>query len=169
MKKSLFLTIFTCLLILSLSTRAQSRQEIAQYRYEIESYSEDVPKDLSVRYVRVWNYGSTVTNATANCMKNAIHGILFKGYAALSDRSVGLKPLVPEGYDAHKDYFDNFFGSAQFMQFVQLTNNGQPEPGGVVKAGRREYKVSMVVVISFEALRNRLEKDGIIKKLDFLF
>lgn len=141
------------------------------YRYELESYEGNVAATTGSCIVKVWSYGKK-ENVTRNvCMRNAVHGILFKGYGAAGDRSAdkGRTALVPEGEAAHADYFDTFFDSGDYLQYVQLTNNGQLTAGDVIKISKREYKIGMVVVIDYDALRTRLEKDGIIKSLDYLF
>ena len=141
------------------------------YRYEIESFDGRVSSQTGSCVVKVWSYGKK-ENVTRNvCMKNAVHGVLFKGYAATSGRSAdkGREALVPEGYAAHEAYFDEFFDSGDYLQYVQLTNNGQLTAGDVIKVSKREYKIGMVVTIDYDALRKRLEKDKIVKPLDFLF
>lgn len=142
-----------------------------EYKYEIESYNGNVSAQSGSCIIKVWSYGKKEKVTRELCMKNAIHGILFKGYAVTGSRKAdrGRKALVPEGYEAHKDYFDKFFDSGDFMQYVQLTNNGQLTAGDVIKISKREYKVGMVIIVDFDALRKRLENDKIIKPLNYLF
>lgn len=123
------------------------------------------------KVLKVWSYGRREVLTTRECMKNAIHGVLFKGVQASSDtgNQKDLKALVPDGPSANQDYFDNFFESGDFLQFVQATNNGQLAAGDVMKISKKEYKIGLVVQINYKALRDKLQKDGIIKSLDFLF
>lgn len=141
------------------------------YQYEIQSYDGSVAADPHFSIVKVWSYGKREKLTRRECAKNAVHGIIFKGYAAASMRSEdrGFKALCPEGYDTHEDYFDKFFSSGDYLQYVQESSNGELMATDVIKIAKREYKVGMIVVVNTEALRKRLEKDGIIKKLDFLF
>lgn len=165
--KRLFL-IVSLMFVLCAVVDAKDKKEDT-YRYELESYNGSMAQDDSKCIVRVWSYGKKEKVTRDVCMKNAVHGILFKGYPAFDNRSTGKDALVPEGYEAHKDYFDKFFNEGDYLQYVQLTNKGMPEPGSVIKISKKEYKVGMLVMISYSALRERLEKDGIIKALDFLF
>lgn len=149
----------------------QAKDDEDKYKYELDSFDGSVAAKEGYCIVKVWNYGKKERLTRDNCMRNAIHGILFKGYMATGNRMAdkGKKPLVPEGYDAHKKYFDDFFESGDYLQYVQLTNNGQLNAGDVIKIDKKRYKVGMVVLINYNALRDRLEKDKIIKSLDFLF
>lgn len=151
-----------------LTTEAQGKKG---YHYEIQSYDGSVAADANFSIVKVWSYGKREKLTRRECAKNAVHGIIFKGYGAASMRSEdrGFKALCPEGYEAHEDYFDDFFSSGDYWQYVQESSNGELMATDVIKIARREYKVGMIVMVNTEALRKRLEKDGIIKKLDFLF
>lgn len=162
--------ILLCLTLSFAQLWAKSKvKEAETYNYEIEAYSANSTVDASKCIIRVWSYGKK-ENATRDiCMRNAVHGILFKGYAAFDFHSSGKQALVPDGYDAHKEYFDQFFNSGDYKQFVQVTNKGMAEAGSVIKISKNEYKIGVVVMISYDALRKRLENDGIIKKMDFLF
>lgn len=164
-------SILILLMLLAVSTTLYAKDDDTKYLYEIESYKGQVAVADGYCLIKVWNYGKREKLTRDNCMRNAIHGILFKGYAASGDMAYdqGKKPLVPEGYDAHKKYFDDFFNSGDYLQYVQLTNNGQLAAGDVVKIAKKQYKVGMVVQVNYDGLRKRLEKDKIIKSLDFLF
>jgi hypothetical protein len=146
-------------------------QDKKEYLYEIESFEGRVAAEGGTCLVKVWNYGKREKFTRKHCMEMAIHGILFKGYAAANNLSAdkGRKALVPEGYASHKDYFDKFFSSGEYLQYVQLTNNGAIDARDLIKISKREYKIGMVVLISYDALRKRLENDNIIKRLDYLF
>lgn len=162
-----------CLLFMGItSADAASKKEKKAnlYRYELESYEGQVAQGQGHTIIKVWSYGKKEELTKKNCMKNAIHGLLFKGFAASSNRAAekGKEPLVPEGYAAHKEYFDTFFVS-DYLQYIQLTNNGQMMAGDIIMISKKEYKIGMVVMVDYDALRKRLEKDKIIKSLDFLF
>lgn len=158
-------------LLLLLPAVSEGKNDDTKYKYELESFNGDVAAKEGYCIVKVWNYGRKEDITRDNCMRNAIHGILFKGYMPTGSRMAdqGKKPLVPEGYDAHKKYFDDFFKSGDYLQYVQLTNKGQMNSGDVIKIAKKEYKVGMVVLVNFNGLRDRLEKDKIVKSLDFLF
>ena len=40
-------------------------------------------------------------------------------------------------------------------------------PGDMIKVGKKEYKVGVVISVAYNDLRKRLESEGIVKKLGF--
>ena len=164
------LLIFMLCACFSLTLSAQKKKnkeaEEIQYKYELES-SENVSRNNKFCVVKVWSYGKKEDDTRKLCMRNAVHGLLFKGYAG-SGADRGRRALCPEGYNAHKEYFDNFF-KGDYMQYVQLTNNGAIAPGDMIKVAKKEYKVGMLVSVNVDELRKRLESDNIIKKMGSIF
>lgn len=103
-------------------------------------------------------------------MRNAIHALLFKGIAASDVGTQGNFPaMCPEGYDAHKEYFDGFFDSGDYRQFIQLTSRGAQQAGDVVKTANKEWKVGLLVQVNVNALRKRLEADHVIQGVRSIF
>ncbi len=167
MRKILFLLFSMSLIIVA--ANAKDKEEDT-YRYELENFSDGTtPDDRFV--VKVWNYGKKEKITRQLCMRNAVHGIIFKGVSG--DRATGLNKghaaLCPEGYAAHKEYFDRFFDSGDYLQFVQLSNNGNILPEDRIKISNKEYKIGMYCIINLTALRDRLQKDGVAKGLNSFF
>jgi len=138
-----------------------------EYHYELVSYEGGVAASPGWQIVKVWSYGRRERLTREYNMRNAIHGILFKGYPKMG-ANAGLKALVPEGYEAHKEFFDEFF-QGKYLQYIQVTNNGMLDAGDVIKLDKRRYKIGMVVMVNVNGLRQYLEEKNIIKGLDFLF
>ena len=168
MKLRLFIFMLCACFSLNLSAQKKKDKEAAeiQYKYEMEA-SNSTARNNKFCIVKVWSYGTKEDDTRKMCMRNAVHGIIFKGYAG-SGSDKGRRPLCPEGYNAHKEYFDNFF-IGDYMQYVQLTNNGAIAPGDMIKVAKKEYKVGMLVTVNVDELRRRLENDNIIKKLGSMF
>jgi hypothetical protein len=102
--------------------------------------------------------------------KNAVHGVIFKGFAS-KDRVSGQKPLAANAgiEQERKDYFEPFFANGgKYQQFVSLSNNGAIAPGDRIKVGK-EYKIGVVVSVNVAELRKELERTGIIQKLGSIF
>ena len=96
-----------------------------------------------------------------------MHGIVFKGVPAQVSGNLRLPAfpalVTPASQIGHPtDYFNKFFESNEYEKYVTLAGNGTPEQ--VIKVGN-EYKVSIVVIVQSDALRERLEADGVIRKL----
>lgn len=147
----------------------KANAETAAWRYEIQN--EAVGADNTV-LVRVWSYSKSVDVARKQALKNAVHGLIFKGAAANNDRSKrarALKPLVsdPNAEQTYAAFFDSFFADGgDYARYVSVANSSGA--GNVVKMGK-EYKVAVYVTVQYTELRNRLESEGIIKSLDSIF
>lgn len=166
MKK--FGLLLVSMLVMSVFTANADDVEDA-YRYELEAL-DGVASEGRV-LMKVWSYGKKEKLTRQKCMANAVHGIIFKGAPAGGSAGLvkGSKAICPEGFVAHKDYFENFFENGEYLQFVELTNNGNIQPGDRIKISSKEYKVGMCVIVNYNALRQKLEGDGIAKGLNFLF
>lgn len=84
------------------------------------------------------------------------------------EKQGSVSALVPDGYESHHDYFDAFFASGDYLQFIQPASKGAQQAGDVVKM-KKDYKVGLLVQVNLSALRKRLEKDGITKGVRSLF
>ena len=151
-----------------LSAQAQRKadKQTTQWRYELQAAVGQAAEGAAL--VRVWTYSTKPTIAEGQAGKNAVHGIIFKGYPASTDgsRIVGRDPLIndPAVEEANQAYFDEFFKSGgAYQRYVSYIGNGIPDQQ--IKVGK-EYKVGVTVVVLIDQLRKRLEEDGIIKALD---
>ena len=145
--------------------KSEADKQTLAWRYEIDPVGVGVQGTYQIK---VWSYSKDPVVATEQSKKNAVHGIIFKGFLPSSDgRIPGQNPLDPEvnAEQAHEDYFKQFFDDGgKYMQFVSLTNAGAIAPGDHLKVGK-EYKIGLIVSVNVDALRKQLETDGIIKKL----
>lgn len=149
---------------------AMAKDDVPDYDYELSLAKENIAATSGFKVFKVWSFGKKKEALTQEIgMRNAIHGLLFKGLVAADVGSQGNVPaLVPDGYDSHKEYFDVFFANGEFKQFIQLTSRGAQQAGDVVKVGKK-YKVGLLVQVNLSALRKRLEKDGIIESAKGMF
>lgn len=92
----------------------------------------------------------------------AVHGILFKGYAA--ERSRSKKPLArtPMVETQHKDFFEAFFKpGGGYESYIQIVGNERSR----LKMGKKQYKIGATIRVSSGQLRKDLEAKGILKGL----
>lgn len=148
---------------------AMAKDDVPDYDYELSLVKENVASTSGYKVFKVWSFGKKKEILTQEiCMRNAIHGLLFKGLAAGDVGNQGNVPaLVPAGYNSHKEYFDSFFGNGEFKQFISATSRGQ-QAGDVIKMGKK-YKVGLLVQVNYNALRSRLEADRIIEGITDIF
>lgn len=161
--------IFSALLSFGISLSADAKERVVPFNYELSVVQEGNAATSGHKIFKVWSFGKKGDLTQEICMRNAIHGLLFRGLIAEDMGSQGsVAALVPDGYASHKDYFDAFFSSGDFLQFIQPASKGAQQAGDVVKM-KKEYRVGLLVQVNLSALRKRLEKDGIIKGVRSLF
>lgn len=145
-----------------------AKDEDVEYKYELEFASTTNSQAGYVTF-KVWSYGRREKLTRDICMRNAVHGLIFKGLDSSSTGLNGKEPaMCPEGYQAHAEYFDDFF-RGDYLQFVQISSKGAIAAGDVIQIAKKEYKVGMTVKVNKEALRKRLEADGICESVHSIF
>ena len=144
--------------------KKKADKETVAWRYELEAAGVG---SQGTYQVKVWSYSRNVETAMEQAKKNAVHGIIFKGFPGKN--SSGQRPLAtnPNIDEQNKDFFEEFFktGGGDYMKFVTLANNGQIAPQDRIKISKKEYKIGLVVSVNQAELRRYLEKAGIIKGL----
>ena len=129
------------------------------FRYDIE-YVKTVGNGISS--VKVWSYSSKAQDALEQSKKNAVHGVIFKGYTGPGSSHAALCKS-PTAQEDHADFFKTFFANGgDYMRYVSSVQQGSEE---VVKVGKKEYKYGQVVQVNVKDLRKALENAGIIKGL----
>ena len=146
--------------------KSKANKDTQHWRYEIQPSVGQAPQGCAL--VRVWSYSKKANVATMQAGKNAVHGIIFTGYAPSTDgtRLPGRNPMVTDLTleEKNADYFKAFFAdNGPFQRYVSFIGNGVPDQ--VLKIGN-EYKVGITVTVQVDELRKRLEQDGILTKMD---
>lgn len=169
MKRNYFL-LFVISIVMFLSSCSTKRvvvlntKEVDQFRYELECAGNGAQ---GTYLVKVWTYSQNPHVAAMQCKKNAVHGVVFKGFIG-ENGCVSQRAIVntPGAELEHKDFFDLFFDDArgEYMKYVSVTSASQE----VIKVGK-EYKVGMVVSVHKDALRKALENAGVVKGLSHGF
>jgi hypothetical protein len=104
--------------------------------------------------------------AIEQAKKNAIHGIIFRGFSA-KDRVEGKPALTnnPNLEMEKQEFFTDFFADGgKYMKFVNVTGDGSVAAEDRLKVGK-EYKIGVVVSINVGLLRKDLEAAAVIKGL----
>ncbi len=158
------------LITFGFNAQAQRKKKLANrdtkaWRYDVEC--EGIAKQGS-KLVKVWSYSKNPKFAIGQAMKNAVHGIVFKGYAGGGNGCTSFKPLVRNAAaeTEHAAFFESFFSDGgEFRKYVTAAADGNIAPGDRLKVSKREYKIGVVVNVATDQLRKRLESEGIIKAL----
>jgi hypothetical protein len=136
-------------------------KDTKNWRYEIECAG--VGND-GTYLVKVWSYSKKPSVAIDQAKKNAVHGIVFQGFAGGAKGCTAQKALAssPAIEQEKADFFDEFFAdNGKYMKYVGSSNDGVTER---MKVGK-EYKVGVIVSVQKDALRKDLEAAGIIRGL----
>ena len=160
--------IITLFLVVSFSTLSVAQQrkadkDTAAWRYEIEVFQTGVQ---GTYLIKVWSYSKKPDVAIDQAKKNAIHGIIFKGFTGISGVP-GQSPLANSLNleDEKADFFKPFFkDGGDYMKYVSLSNDGAVAAEDRMKMGK-EYKIGVIVAVNITNLRKDLEKAGVIKSL----
>jgi len=141
----------------AVAQKKKADKDTRQWRYELEAAGVG---QQNTTLVKVWSYSKNAEIALEQAKKNAVHGVIFRGFGSI-------RPLCtsPAAEQEHKDFFKDFFANGgKYLKYVQLVNNGAVGAGDRIKIGK-EYKIGVVVTVDKNALRKDLEDAGIIKKL----
>ena len=149
------------------NTNAQAQRkansDTEAWRYEIEVVQTGVQ---GTYLIKVWSYSKKPEVAIEQAKKNAVHGIIFKGFTGTSTVP-GQKALATNvSLEEEKvDFFKPFFADGgKYMKFVSTSTDGAVAAEDRMKIGK-EYKVGVIVSVNVSALRKDLEGAGIIKAL----
>lgn len=140
-----------------------SGQERINWNYEIEPVGVG---SQGTYLIKVWSYSRNPVLAIEQAKKNAVHGIIFKGFGGVQgipgQHSLTTDPNLEVD---QAEFFRNFFGSrGKYMKYVNVSNDGAVAAEDRLKVGR-EYKIGVVVSVNVAGLRKDLEEAGIIRSL----
>ena len=165
--KILFLFLLLNALVFNTNAFSQARKkadnDTKNWRYEIEGVGEGKE---GTYLIKVWTYSKKSKVAIEQAKKNAIHGIIFKGYTGVG-RVSGQPPLTSDpGVEFEKaDFFDPFFDeNGGYMKYINVTGDGSVSPEDVLKVNK-EYKIGVIVSVKKDMLKKDLAAAGVIRSL----
>ncbi len=121
------------------------------------------------KFLKVWGTASSPDKAIDRAMQDAVAACIFTGVEG--NEIAGKIPALVSSKDAyteHKQFFDTFFKSGEFLQYVKNVNTNYPTGENNIKTDKGR-KVGIFVVVMYDNLRKRLEDEGIVKKLNSYF
>ena len=142
-------------------------KDTQEWRYELEAIQ---TANQGSYLVKTWTYSRDPATAKEQAKKNAVHGIIFKGFPD-NGRVKGQRPLIndPKAEDEHKAFFESFFEpGGDYQKYVTLADHGAIKAGDRIKIGK-EYKIGVITTVNVAELRKRLENEGIIEELGSYF
>ncbi|HOT14657.1 MAG TPA: hypothetical protein PK252_07830 [Bacteroidales bacterium] len=144
--------------------RKKAMRDMEDYRYELECVGVGAQ---GTYLIKVWTYSKKPKVAIAQAKKNAIHGVIFKGFPGGGQGCTSQQPFAtPADEDKNIDFFEKFFADGgDYMRYVAESSDGSIGAEDRLKVGK-EYKIGIVVSVQKDLLRKDLEKAGIIRALD---
>ena len=173
-QKHKFILALVIMLVTFSNVNAQRRakkladKDTQAWRYEIEAIQTGVQ---GTYLIKVWSYSKKPDVAIEQAKKNAVHGIIFRGFSG-KNGVPGQKPLArnPNLENEKVEFFKGFFATgSKYLKFVSLTNDGAVAAGDRFKIGKKEYKIGVLISVKKELLRKDLEAAGIIKSMTSMF
>lgn len=167
-KKMKGFLITTCVIIIASSVlfscaSLRADRDTHTFRYEIEPVSTGAQ---GTYMIKVWTYSKSPQVAINQAKKNAVHGVIFKGFAG-KDRVQGQRPLARSSNleNEREDFFKPFFQrGGDYMRYVNVTGDGSVRAEDRLRVGD-EYKIGVVVSVNVAQLRRDLEEAGVIESL----
>lgn len=137
--------------------KGKAEKDTQSFRYEINCAGNGA---AGTYLVEVTSYSKKKEVALDQCRKNAVHGVVFKGYGSTSD-CVGQRAMAKAGAELEfKEYFHSFFGEGgECLKYASIV--GSPD---ISKVGK-EWKATAVVSVNKDSLRKALEQAGVIRGL----
>jgi hypothetical protein len=150
--------------VVNAQSQRKANKDTKNWKYEIECVSTGAQ---GTYLIKVWSYSKNPTIAIEQAKKNAVHGIIFKGF---SGQGAGCKqkPLTnnPSLEEQKSEFFSSFFeDGGKYMKYVNISGDGSINADDRLKVGK-EYKIGVVVSVAKDNLRKDLEAAGIVKALD---
>lgn len=157
------LSIFILIHNADAQSKRKSDSDTEAWRYEIEAVQTGIQ---GTYLIKVWSYSKKPDLAIEQAKKNAVHGVIFKGFTG-SSSIAGQKPLASNvNLEQEKvDFFKPFFSDGgKYMKFVSMSTDGAIAAEDRMKIGK-EFKIGVIVSVNVYSLRKDLESAGIINSL----
>jgi hypothetical protein len=140
--------------------RKKSKKDTHNFRYEIECNDTGARGTVAIK---VFSYSKKPDIAIEAAKRNAVHGIIFKGFPR-AGKCQKKDPLArnPNLEQEYEEFFKEFFkDGGKYLKFVNASTDGAIEGGDISKISKREYKLGINVSVN----RSALEKDLISAKI----
>lgn len=143
--------------------KRKANKDTNAWRYEIEAVQTGTQ---GTYLIKSWSYSKDPKVAIEQTKKNAVHGIVFKGFAGTA-KVPGKSPLITDSSieKEQEKFFKTFFADGgDYMKYVSLSNDGAVAAEDRMKIGK-EYKIGVIVSVNVAQLRKALEDANIVKSL----
>lgn len=143
--------------------KKKANKDTQKWRYDIEAAGVGTQ---GTYLVKVWSYSKKPSVAMEQSKKNAVHGVIFKGFVGKpgvpGQKALATSPAIEQ---EKQQFFEEFFADGgKYAKYVYESTSGAVAAEDRMKVGK-EYKIGIVVSVNVDALRKDLEAAGVIKGL----
>jgi hypothetical protein len=135
-------------------------QDFSSMNYEVQFIRTGLEGTI---LFKIFSYGKNEDQAIENCKSDALKAVMFKGIPGSDLRDPMIKDLSV--LETRKDFFETFFTTKQYLQYVSISSDGSIDGEDRLKVGKK-YKIGVIVSVQKNTLRKLLESSGIIKPLN---
>lgn len=154
-KLFIFLSALGISFFLITAQAAKKYKFFLQDAYQIE-HVQGSSEDNTI--MKVWATASNAKKAVEKAKQDAVAAVIFGGSF--------VDPIVThrEIFDNERDYFEAFFTSGEYLNYVHEVNSAFPTGENNIQTpeGRR---VGIMLIVDKTALRKKLEEDGLVLKM----
>ena len=136
--------------------RKKSKKDTHNFRYEIECNDTGARGTVAIK---VFSYSKKPDIAIEAAKRNAVHGIIFKGFPR-AGKCQKKDPLArnPNLEQEYEEFFKEFFkDGGKYLKFVNASTDGAIEGGDISKISKREYKIGINVSVNRSARHDQPE------------
>lgn len=168
MKRVLPLLLIISIWIFPSNLSAQSKRELKAMVQGFSNYEVTTVKVAvdGTKFVKVWGVGKKVNDAIEQAKKNAVHACLFRGLPGME--SAMATPAIfkdQEAFDDNIEFFGPFFvEDGEYLNYINVTTDGVPS-GQDRREIRGGYKVALYIQVMYDNLKDRMEEEGLVRKL----
>jgi hypothetical protein len=141
--------------------KSKANKDTQIWRYELEGVKQGVQGSY---LVKVWSYSKKPEVAIEQAKKNAVHGVIFRGFAGTAQQ----KPITNNVNleNEQEAFFKDFFkDGGRYLKYVNVSGDGTVSANDKIKVSKKEWKIGVIVSVNQALLRKDLEAAGIIKGL----
>jgi len=158
MKRLITLAIFS--IFFGNANAQNTSKDFAAMNYEVQFIRTGVEGTI---LFKIFSYGKNEDQAIENSKSDALKAVMFKGIPGSDMREPMIKDVSV--LETRKDFFETFFNTKQYLQYVSISSDGSIDGEDRLKVGKR-YKIGVIVSVQKNTLRKLLETSGIIKPLN---
>lgn len=148
------------LIVLLISSSSYSQKKYKDLKSEYNAQVECLGTGVKGSFVfKVYTSQRKRNPDLSKSKRAAIFTVIFNGIPGVPGVGCDTQPplLSEDAYEQNKEYFDSFFNTGKFSQFISLSNSGSPD---IVKMNKG-YEIGLNVTVRRDALSKKLEDDGI--------